>query len=95
MLWKRLRSAGANVCRMAGASETIHHLRGVNAVRSWCQRAGSEQCSCYPGSLGHFHRDVSGGAMETQLLLFSTNARSRVGWLEVGARLQSLKLFLQ
>lgn len=83
------------MCRTAGASGIIQHLRGVNAVRSLCQQAGSEQCSCYPGSLGHFHRDVSGGAMETQLLPFSTNARSRLGWLEVGAGLQSPKLFLQ
>ena len=74
---------------------------GANSTLTWCECGqvlvpGSfEQCSCYPGGLGHFHRDVSGGDMETQILPFSTNAHSRASWLEVGARLQSPKLFLQ
>lgn len=73
----------------------IRPLWGVIVVKSSRQGASSEQCSFYPNSLGHFHREVSCGSMETRILSFSTNARSRVGWLEAGARLQSPKLFLQ
>lgn len=67
----------------------------LNGVRSLCQGASSEQCSCYPGSLGHLCRGVSGGDIETQIWPFSTNAHSWVSWLEVRARQQSPKLFLQ
>lgn len=75
----------------------ILFLQGENldTARSLCQWAGSEQCSCYPGCLGHFLGDASSGDVETQIWPFSTKAHSRVSWLEVRARQQSPELFLQ